>query len=687
MRGCLSRVCALGLLWLSPAAVGMPPGDADLALNLSDSPDPVMINQRLSYSAVVANLGPDDATDVVLVDTLPANVSFQSAVASQGSCTQSGVTVTCTLGVLANGANATVNIIVYAPSTTGTITNTADVSTSANDSNASNDNASENTTVNNLNVDQLCYLVADGGGGAGGNDLLTRIDTADFNPSTNETSIGGGTGTSSIEAIAWNSASGILYAANAGQLGTVSTSTGVFTPSSSTFGTGNGAFGAVSFTDVDGLTYDAATGVLYGAESESGTDVLFQINMATGAYVPNAFGAGTDYVPIVPVSGNNITDDIAVDPTTGVMYASVNNGGSTDRLIIINKLTGATTDVGIITVPDIEGLGTDANGQLWGTSGTADVLYEINKASGVGSNGRPIDNGSDYESVDCTAYSPSVVADLGVLKTVDNAAPLEGSTVTYSIEVENYGPANATVVQISDALPAGVTFVSAVAGQGSYDSASGEWFAGSIASGTTATLTLQASVDAGTVGSTITNTATITYLSQYDLNSANDIASVDIDPVGVPDFMVLKSMITLQDPYNAASNPKAIPGAIVLYTISTTNTGSGSADPNSVVIAEPVPAGTALRVIDFDGSNAGPVAFVDGTPSSGLTYSFTGLGDAGDDIEFSSDGGSTYTYTPVADADGVDTAVTHMRITPQGTFLFSTSGNPNFSLMFKNVVQ
>jgi len=504
---------------------------------------------------------------------------------------------------------------------------------------------------------------------------------------TNETNIGIGTGTNSIEAIAWNSATMVLYGANAGQLGILNTTTGVFAALPSPFGTGNGALGAITFTDVDGLTYDATTGVLYGAERQSGTDVLIQINMATGAHVPDAFGAGIDYVPIVPIAGNNITDDIAVDPTTGVMYAAVNSGGPTDRLITIIKATGATTDVALITVPDIEGLGTDPTGQLWGTSGTQNILYEINKVSGVGSNGRPIDNGSDYESVDCFAFSPTVVADLAVTKTVDDPTPLEGDTITYTVTVTNTGPGVATVVQLSDALPAGVTFVSDTASQGTYDSTTGAWFVGTVSAGSNATLNIQASVDTGTAGTTITNIASVTFLSQNDPNSANDTASVDIIPVGRPDILVLKTVTTLEDPFSGTTNPKAIPSATVLYTIRLTNLGGGPADADSVVITEPIPTNTALRVIDFDGSNAGPVAFVDGTPASGLTYTFVALGDPGDDVEFSNDGGSTYSYTPVPDGNGVDTTVTHMRIKPNGTLLSSSPGDPNFEVLFKNIVQ
>ena len=172
--------------------------------------------------------------------------------------------------------------------------------------------------------------------------------------------------------------------------------------------------------------------------------------------------------------GNTITDDIAIDPTTGILYATTNSGGSTDRLITINKNTGASSNVALISVPDIEGLGTDPTGQLWGTSGTQSILYEINKFTGVGSNGRSINNGSDYESVDCYAISPSVTADLSIGKTVDDASPREGDTVNYSIVVSNLGPGPATVVQVMDVLPSGISFVSATPSQGTYDSFLGQ---------------------------------------------------------------------------------------------------------------------------------------------------------------------------------------------------------------------
>ncbi len=660
----------------------------ELSISQTDTPDPVNVASSLSYTLTVSNAGPEDATGVTVVDTLPAGVTYQSASATQGSCSHAAGIVTCFLGDMIAGANATINIALTAPVVTGTITNSATVSGNEIDPIAANNTSDEDTLVQNLNVNQLCYLVADSGGGNGGNDLFTRIDTANFDPTTNETNIGTGTGTNSIEAIAFNSASGVVYAANAGQLGTLSTVSGLFLPRPQSFGTGNGVFGNVTFSDVDGLAYDATTGVLYGAHARGGTDVLLQIDMTTGAHVPNAFGAGIDYVAIVPILGNTITDDIAIDSTTGVMYGTVNSGGSSDRLITINKLTGATTDVSLITVPDIEGLGTDPTGQLWGTSGTQGILYEINKTTGVGSNGRTIDNGGDYESVDCFAFSPSVTADLSVGKTVDDATPTEGGTINYTVTVTNTGTGPATVVQLMDLLPSGVTLVTATPGQGTYDTITGEWFVGNLAVGGNATLTLQATVDAATGGTTITNTASVDFLSQFDPNPANDVASVDINPVGIPNLTVVKAMATVEDPINGPVNPKAIPGATISYLIVITNTGTGPVDTDTLIVTDPIPANMALRVVDFDGATPGPVQFTEGSTASGLSYTFFALGDTGDDVSFSDDGGATFSYVPSADTTGVDLAVTDIRINPKGSFAASTAaGDPSMQLAFKVIVQ
>ncbi len=657
-----------------------PPNSADLRLTNVDSPDPVDTGKLLQYTLTATNNGPLAATGVVVSGTLPAGVGFVSANPSQGSCTEAGGFVSCALGGLAVAAGATINIVVTAPGSPGSISFTATVSANEPEPAPGDNSATATTTVTALNEDQLCYLAADAGGGNGGDDLLTQIDTNDFDPLTNETDIGTGMGTSTVEAIAWDRIAGVLYGANANRLGRISTVTGVFTPRPQTFGTGTGSAGSVTFSDVDGLAFDATSGVLYGSHRRGGTnDVLIQIDTTTGAHVPDAFGPGIDYVPIGIIAGNDLVDDIAVDPVTGVMYASVNSGGSTDRLITVNKATGAATDVAQITVPDIEGLGVDANGNLWGTSGTQNILYEINKNTGLGFNGRPLDNGGDYEGVDCFATSPSIVADIAVTKSVDDANPDPGDTIRYTVGVVNNGSGNATVLQIQDLLPSGVSFSAAAPSQGSYNPGSGVWYVGNLNNGASATLLLDAQVDSDAPSGTITNTASVLSLSQTDPVASNDSASADI-VVNRPDLQIQKTTTVLDDPYSGAANPKAIPGATVRYDLLVTNQSTALPDSDSVFVTDPLPPDTALVVADFDGANPGPVAFTDGSPSSGLSYTFTSLPSTTDDIEFSTDG-ADFSYTPVDSGDGTDPAVTHIRVRPTGSF--GTAAGASFTLQFK----
>ena len=75
---------------------------ADLALTKTDSPDPVGVGQQLTYTLAISNAGPSLADDVKVTDTLPAGVTYNSATASQGTCTQKNGKVTCSLGDVAN---------------------------------------------------------------------------------------------------------------------------------------------------------------------------------------------------------------------------------------------------------------------------------------------------------------------------------------------------------------------------------------------------------------------------------------------------------------------------------------------------------------------------------------------------------------------------------------------------------
>src|SRR5690606_39009830 len=116
------------------------------------------------------------------------------------------------------------------------------------------------------------------------------------------------------------------------------------------------------------------------------------------------------------------------------------------------------------------------------------------------------------------------LADLAVSKSADPVNPRAGKEVTFTTTVTNNGPTAADAVQLTDALPSGLTFVRATASQGSYDAGSGVWSVGTLANGASATLSLVATPDSGTNGLTLTSTASGLVADGLGGNLADDVA-------------------------------------------------------------------------------------------------------------------------------------------------------------------
>jgi uncharacterized repeat protein (TIGR01451 family) len=121
---------------------------ADLAVTQTDSVDPLLIGENLTYTIQVVNNGTSEATGVVLTDTLPAGVTLLSSSPGQGTCNPpvSGV-ITCNIGKLAVGATTTITISVV-PGLAGKLTNTASIKGDQIDPISTNDTATVDTSVN-----------------------------------------------------------------------------------------------------------------------------------------------------------------------------------------------------------------------------------------------------------------------------------------------------------------------------------------------------------------------------------------------------------------------------------------------------------------------------------------------------------------------------------------------------------
>jgi uncharacterized repeat protein (TIGR01451 family) len=119
---------------------------ADLAISLSDSPDPLLLGNYLTYTITVSNRGPATATGLVVVDALPPAVNFISA-SPVNSYTVVGQVVTFTnLGNLDRFARTNI-IITVQPTTTGTITDTATCRSGILDPLKANNSASVKTII------------------------------------------------------------------------------------------------------------------------------------------------------------------------------------------------------------------------------------------------------------------------------------------------------------------------------------------------------------------------------------------------------------------------------------------------------------------------------------------------------------------------------------------------------------
>src|SRR5262245_15350114 len=132
---------------------------ADLAVTMTDSPDPVSLNADLTYTLTVSNNGDLNASGVTLSDTLPAGSTFVSASSSQGSCS-GATTLSCNLGALNLGAKATITIVSKPPAQE-TITNKATVTGNEPDPNLANNTASQETQVRYYDLAVMTFAIND----------------------------------------------------------------------------------------------------------------------------------------------------------------------------------------------------------------------------------------------------------------------------------------------------------------------------------------------------------------------------------------------------------------------------------------------------------------------------------------------------------------------------------------------
>lgn len=312
------------------------------------------------------------------------------------------------------------------------------------------------------------------------------------------------------------------------------------------------------------------------------------------------------------------------------------------------------------------------HGTLTGLSGVDQsdvrVRFKLNdgtadSANHVTSDNFRVDNAVPTATVTSAHYDPSTGALVLTgtnFPTVANAGAgmknyLDWSRLTWDINGDNTTTANVTF-SLSDISSAVVTNDTTF----------------TITLTTVKSNALQSTAGYGASGGSDTLDITAGFFKDAYGNTATTDGASDA-PVAIarPEISVTKLTAVLSDPVNNGTNPLRIPGAVIEYSITPSNTGDASPDTDSTIITDVI---DALRVaVDVTTG----VTYTDGDNGAGLnvgavTYSST-----------AAPGPYVYDYTPVPDADGYDGNVTSIKIPTTGTFAHGGNPAPSFTVRYR----
>jgi uncharacterized repeat protein (TIGR01451 family) len=612
--------------------------------------------QALTYTAAATNNGPSSATNVVLTDTLPSSFTYGSATPSQGSCSQASGVVTCNLGTVAAGSSASAAISAT-PSASGTFANTVSVASALIDPNPANNFAVAATVVStsaasvqiasastpmtsttNFTTAHATATCPTGTTLVGGGDELTRSGspvpndgavTLGLNPSdgSGNTAPAGGTNPGSWTAIggysgqapgtdtvtsfavcASNLTSATVVAAQTTATDTLGPVTAVCPSGTSLIGGGGGysSFPGSNNTKIlDSYPSDAAgdvptngstnpTAWTLQGESNNGTaetttavalcatDVTVPTEVVTASNNDDFPEGSYNTNPPGGVAGGTALPATAVCPTGTTLL----DGGS-----YITSMQG-----GLVGGPGNGGQGVHVIGDFPSdSSGNPIASGSAGSWTLIGQDGGQNLDDLNVEAFGLCATSTGPSADISVTTDPGTPNPVSaGGNVTYSLNVTNNGPSNATGVTATDFLPAGTTFVSASSGC-TNNSGIVTCAIGSLANGAShpLTVTVTAPNQATTLGNWIEAGG-----NQPDPSTSNNVASSTTTVNASADLSVSQS----------ASPSPALEGGSVTYSETVSN--AGPSDANAVTLTDTLP---------------GTATFGSATPSQGTCSQSSGV--------------------------------------------------------------
>jgi uncharacterized repeat protein (TIGR01451 family) len=634
----------------APATASVTVSPPDMTIAKSHSGNFTQGQVGASYTIIATNSGSTPTSGLVTVtDTLPAGLTATAISGTGWTCVLGTLTCTRSDALAAGSSYPAITVTVtVANNAAASVTNSVSVS-GGGQTNTANDSATDATTINQLpdmtiakshsgnftqgQVGASYTITATNSGFAPTSGLVTVTDT-----------LPAGLTATAISGTGWTCVLGTLTCTRSDALAA-------------------------------GSSYPAIT-VTVNVANNAAASVTNSISVSGGGQTNTANDSATDVTTIDQLPDMTIAKSHSGNFTQGQVGASytitASNSGfaPTSGLVTVTDTlpagltataisgTGWSCVLGTLTCTRSDALA--AGSSYPAITVTVDVA---NNAAASVTNSVSVSGGSQTNTANDSATDVTTIdqlPDMTIAKSHSGNFAQGQVGASYTITATNSGFAPTSgLVTVTDTLPAGLT-ATAISGTG-WTCVLGTLTctrSDALAAGSSyPAISLTVDVSSTAPGS-VTNSATVS--GGGENNAANNTANdpTTIDAASPPSISLVKSV---------SPGGTQLPGTDLLYTIVYTNTGGQPAtnfiiiDPNTANID---PVERVFHNVDF---KIGSLTSSPGT--TGLVASF----------QYSNDGGTTWTYTPVSGGGGApagyDRSVTNIRISFTGSLSQTAPNN------------